>query len=105
MTVLLQIDFKMPAELLGDNLAQMAAPLAESITQEAGFISKIWTESAQDGEAGGIYLFSDRESAERYATMHSKRVAEMGAQDIRCKLFDINLPLTRITRGNLSPAE
>lgn len=104
MTVVLQIDFKMPAEMLGENLSRMAVPLAQSITQEEGFISKIWTENVQAGEAGGLYFFADKASAERYATMHSKRVAEMGAQDIRCKLFDINLPLTAITRGNLTPA-
>lgn len=104
MTVLLQIDFKIPGEMLGDRLAEMATPLAQSITQEPGFISKIWTENVDAGEAGGIYLFSDKTSAEQYAAMHIKRVAQMGATDIRSRIFDINVPLTHITRGNLKPA-
>ena len=40
--------------------------LAESIAQEPGLIWKIWTENAATHEAGGIYLFTDRASAEAY---------------------------------------
>lgn len=99
MTVLLQIDFSMPAEMLGENLSKNAAELAATINTEPGFISKIWTENAQTEEAGGIYLFSNRESAERYAAMHIERVKQMGAKNINCKLFDINIPLTKINHG------
>lgn len=100
MTVLLQIDFNMPAEMLGENLTKNAKALAESINHEPGFISKIWTENQQTGEAGGIYLFKDKTSAENYAVMHSKRVEAMGVKNIRCKLFDINQPLTKINHGH-----
>lgn len=101
MTVLLQVDFSMPAEMLGDNLSKSAVSLAESINNELGFISKIWTENLQTEEAGGIYLFTDRESAERYWEMHQKRIASFGVKSANCKIFDINLPLTKITHGQV----
>lgn len=101
MTVLLQVDFSMPAEMLGDNLSKSAIPLAESITNEPGFISKIWTENLETEEAGGIYLFTDRKSAEQYWEMHQKRIASFGVKNVTGKIFDINLPLTKITRGHL----
>jgi solute carrier family 25 protein 39/40 len=99
MPVLLQIDFKFPREMMGDALTEGARELAQSINAEAGFISKIWTENAETGEAGGIYIFAGRASAERYSSMHSARVASMGARDIRAKIFDINTALTDINHG------
>jgi hypothetical protein len=76
-----------------------AVPLAKSITQEPGFISKIWTENPRTGEAGGIYLFEDEASALAYAKMHEQRVLAMGASAVQYKLFDVDKSLSRITRG------
>lgn len=100
MPVLLQIDFTFPREMMGEALTQGAQQLARSITQEPGFISKIWTENAETGEAGGIYIFNDATSAQQYATMHQERVAQMGATNINSKIFDINTELTDITHGS-----
>lgn len=101
MAVILQIDFKMPAEMLGDNLSEAAKPLAESINKEPGFLSKIWTEDVIEERAGGVYQFADRASAEKYRDMHVPRVEAMGATDIYCRVFDINLPLTQINKGHI----
>lgn len=102
MAVVLQVDFSMPAEMLGEALSKSAVGLAESINQEPGFISKIWTENMETKEAGGIYLFTDRDSAERYWQMHKQRIASFGVTQANCKIFDINLPLTLITHGQVS---
>lgn len=99
MPSLLQIHFNFPAEQMGPALTAAAMPLAESINREPGFISKIWTENLRTGEAGGIYLFEDEASALAYATMHEQRVLAMGASAVQYKLFDVNEPLSRITRG------
>ena len=99
MPSLLQIHFNFPAELMGPALTAAAMPLAESITKEPGFISKIWTENPRTGEAGGIYLFEDEASALAYATMHEQRVLAMGASAVQFKLFDVNEPLSSLTRG------
>lgn len=99
MPSLLQIHFNFPAGQMGTALTDAAMPLAKSITLEPGFISKIWTENTRTGEAGGIYLFEDEPSALAYAKMHEQRVLAMGASAVQYKLFDVNEPLSRITRG------
>lgn len=99
MPSLLQIHFNFPAGQMGTALTDAAMPLAKSITLEPGFISKIWTENTRTGEAGGIYLFEDEPSALAYAKMHEQRVLAMGASAVQYKLFDVNEPLSRTTRG------
>jgi len=101
MTVILQVDFTLPAELLGDHLVESSKALAESITKEPGFISKIWTVNKETNEAGGVYLFEDKTSAEQYLAMHKQRLEALGASQLRAKLFAINEPLTAITKGTL----
>lgn len=105
MAVVLQIDFQFPTHLMGEALTQGARPLAESINEEPGFISKIWTENAETGEAGGIYIFTEQALAERYGSMHSQRVAAMGATEIRAKIFNINTELTNINHGHYQRSE
>ena len=99
MAVVLQIDFKFPTQLMGAALTQGARPLAEIINEEPGFISKIWTENAETGEAGGIYIFTEHALAQQYANMHSERVTAMGASDIRVRIFNINTELTDLNHG------
>ena len=99
MPSLLQIHFNFPAELMGPSLTAAATPLAESITREPGFISKIWTENPRTGEAGGIYLFEDEASALTYATMHEQRVLAMGASAVQYRVFDVSEPLSGIAFG------
>lgn len=102
MAVILQVDFIMPAKSLAQQSIESLKMLAESIAKEPGFISKIWTENSQTNEAGGIYLFENGLFAEKYLTMHQKRLEAMGAQKIRSKIFTINDTLTAITKGSLN---
>ena len=78
MPSLLQIHFNFPAEMMGPALTAAAMPLADSITREPGFISKIWTENPRTGEAGGIYLFEDEGSALAYALMYDLMLVVLG---------------------------
>lgn len=100
MPILLQIDFP----FTGPWGAQMSAQLrglAESIAQEPGLLWKIWTESPERGEAGGIYLFSDRAAAEAYLAMHTKRLRSFGVAEVNGKLFEVNGELSAINRAPL----
>ena len=73
--------------------------LALSIAAEPGFLWKIWTESASSGEAGGVYLFGDRSSAEAYVAKHTARLASFGITQPRTRIFDVNPGLSKITSG------
>ena len=97
--ILIQINFGFPAEMMGEALVNGAKSLAESINNESGFVSKIWIENTKTEESGGIYIFKDMESAQKYATMHTERVKAMGATNIECKFFNINEPLSKINHG------
>lgn len=97
---LLQIDFQMDAPF-GDKMSQVFEPLAQSIAQEKGLIWKIWTENSETKEAGGIYLFEDEYSAKSYLDMHTKRLESFGITPVRAKIFDINIPLSKIDKAPL----
>ncbi|WP_448851269.1 monooxygenase [Corynebacterium sp. 335C] len=96
MTVLLQVDFPSDGPW-GHEMADAYRELAHSITEEPGFVQKIWTENEEEGIAGGIYLFESEETARAYLEMHSKRLGEWGVTDIRGRVFQVNPELSAIT--------
>ncbi len=81
----------------------MVTPLAEPISGVPGLIWKIWLMNEADSEAGGIYLFESRESANAF--MNSQAIADFVAQPsisgVSAKLFEPNETLSRVTRGPL----
>lgn len=101
MAYILQVDFKMDGPF-GDEMAQAFKGLAESINEEPGMLWKIWTEDAEAGEAGGIYLFESKETAAAYLDMHSKRLNSFGITDIRGKIFAVNEALSKINQGPIN---
>ena len=98
MAFIAQVDFQMDGPF-GDEMATGFSELAKSINDEEGFIWKIWTESPETNEAGGIYIFETKETAEQYIEMHSKRLAGLGISHVNAKIFAINSKLTEITKG------
>ena len=98
--VLLILDF--PARPPGgpEQAAALRA-LAGSIAQEPGLVWKIWTESAAEGRAGGVYLFESRAAAEAYHRMHAARLGRVGVTGIEATYREINQPQSRITRAPL----
>lgn len=96
---LLQIDFPY-AGPMGAEMAAAMDGLARDIAGEEGFLWKIWTENAETGRAGGIYFFADPENAARYLKKHTERLAGFGITGIEAKTFDVNIPLSAITKAN-----
>jgi len=97
MSVLLQVDFPFQGPW-GDEMAAAMEGLAQDIAAEPGLTWKIWTENAATGRAGGIYLFATAEAAAAYAEKHLARLGSFGITGIVAHQFDINTPLSRITR-------
>ncbi|MCK6408363.1 monooxygenase [Thauera sp.] len=100
MAVLLQVDFAFEGPW-GAQMSEGMKGLAESIACEPGLLWKIWTENAETREAGGIYLFADRASAEAYLAMHRARLEDFGVPRVNAKLFDVNAELSAIDRAPL----
>jgi hypothetical protein len=101
MSKLLQIDFPFSGPF-GDEMAEALKGLAHSITEEPGFIWKIWTENESAREAGGIYLFENEATANAYLDMHTARLKDLGISEINAKIFDANEDLSKITAGPLA---
>ena len=100
MAVILQIDFPFQGPW-GAEMSAALRDLATSIAQEPGLIWKIWTENPASAAAGGIYLFSDRASAEAYLAMHTARLKGFGIPEVNGKIFDVNPALSAIDRAPL----
>ena len=98
---LLQMDYLFSGPW-GDDLAAEYSELAHRIADVAGLICKVWTENREAGEAGGVYLFEDESSLDAYLGGKIERMRAAGVEGLRAKKFDVNEPLTRITRGRLS---
>lgn len=95
---LMQIDFMMEGPF-GEEMSTAFEGLAKDISAEEGLVWKIWTENAQTKEAGGIYLFSDAQNAQRYLEKHTARLKSFGIETINAKIFDVNVPLSRIDKA------
>lgn len=95
---LLQVDFEYKSPM-GEAMSQSLVDLAKSINKETGMIWKIWTENFENKLGGGVYLFEDEPSAQKYLKMHTERLKLMGVDEVRGVIFDINLPLTKINNG------
>ncbi len=98
MAYLLQVDFPFEGPF-GEEMAKGFWDVAKSINEEEGFHWKIWTESQDTKEAGGIYVFEEKQDAEKYADMHKARLQSFGVKDIRVRIFDINEKLTIMNHG------
>jgi len=84
----------------GKEMASALRELAESIAKEPGLVWKIWTENSTTKEGGGVYLFSDEESAKSYIAKHTQTLGQFGVREVRAKLFDVAFPLAAQERLN-----
>jgi hypothetical protein len=81
----------------GDSLTAHARALARDIAAEPGLKWKIWLEDRKTGHAGGIYLFEDAVTAERYRQKHERRLLAMGLTDVTAGSFAVNTELSLLT--------
>ncbi|EFN59746.1 hypothetical protein CHLNCDRAFT_18419 [Chlorella variabilis] len=108
MSVLLQVDFPFQGPF-GDATTEGMRELAHSIAHEPGLIWKASEHGArcgQDqerGEAGGVYLFSDRASAEAYMAMHEARLKVFGVPHVNVKVWAARVGGTQIKQGAGQP--
>ncbi|NPD15421.1 monooxygenase [Xinfangfangia sp. D13-10-4-6] len=97
---LLQFDFPFQGPWGAEMPAAMEG-LAADIASEPGFLWKIWTENAETGRAGGIYLFASPEEAEAYRVKHAARLEGFGITGITAHAFAVNDALSAITKAPL----
>jgi hypothetical protein len=81
----------------GKELTEASHGLASDIANEHGLVWKIWLEDRETRHAGGIYLFEDRASAERYREKHEQRLSAMGLTGATANTFSVNTELSVLT--------
>ena len=98
MSYILQVDFPYTGPW-GPEMTAAMDGLARSIANEPGLIWKIWTENQETNEAGGIYCFTDAQSAQAYLAMHTARLKSFGIPLVNGKIFLVNEALSKIDAG------
>jgi hypothetical protein len=96
---LLQINFKLTVPVA--EYEAMVTPRASAIASVPGLQWKIWVVNADQGEAGGFYLFESETAARAYAAgpiVSALRAAPF-AQDVTLKHFAYLDVATAITQG------
>lgn len=97
---IIQLNFKV--KVSGTEYQQAVSPLAEDFAAVPGLRWKIWYEkNERTGEAGGIYLFEDQTSLDRFMESPlTKQVMEHPAlSEFNAKQFDILERESRTTRA------
>ena len=96
---ILQINFKLnvvPAEY-----REICESVAHAIADVPGLVWKVWLLNKEDDEAGGIYLFHDKQSLDAY--LSSPIIAQISSlpqlREISAKRFETMPEVTAITRG------
>lgn len=97
---LVQFDFPF-AGPWGKDMAAALDGLAQDIAAEPGLVWKIWTENEAEGRAGGIYVFDNPGAAAAYREKHAARLAAFGVSGIVARTFEVNAPLSQVTRAPL----
>ena len=97
---ILQINFRPPEnmDMESREARQTAQEWAEEVAEFSGLSWKIWLKNEETREYGGIYLFEDEQSLERY--LEGKTATEIGKMpEHSFKQFEILEDLTEKTDG------
>jgi Putative mono-oxygenase ydhR len=86
----------------GEEAATAYAELAADIAAQDGLLWKVWTEDPAASTAGGVYLFTDEDSANAYVDKHTRRLGSFGISDAKIRTFSVNESLSRTTRATLT---
>ena len=85
---------------------QLGQTVAEEIARAPGLIRKTWIWNSQTREAGGVYLFEDQNSLERYLNgpivAHLRGMKEVS--QVHARWFDVLEQPSSVTRGIDLPA-
>jgi hypothetical protein len=101
---MLIIDFKL--DMTTGEYEQLGQAVAHDIARVPGLIRKTWIWNPHTQEAGGVYLFDDQDSLERYLTgpivEQLRRLKQV--RELRARPFDILQQPSSVTRGIQQPA-
>lgn len=101
---ILQVNFKF--NVPREEYENIVSPLADAFAAVPGCSWKIWLMNEKDTEAGGIYLFRDEASVEKFkgSQLVSDVLNHQALSDFSIKQFEVLEQVSRITRAPLAKA-
>lgn len=82
-------------------MSRQLVELAESINQEHRFYLEGLDGKRKGSGSGRDLSFENEETALAYLNKHTARLKSLGVDDVICKIFDVNEPLTVLNHGHL----
>ena len=101
---ILQVNFKF--NLSREQYENTVSPMTQDFANVPGCLWKIWLMNESDNEAGGIYLFADEGSAEKFKGSELVKgvVSHPALSDFSIKQFEVLEKVSRATRAPLAQA-
>jgi hypothetical protein len=98
---ILQINYQFTSSLA--DFTKLVTPMAQPISAVPGLAWKIWLINETDREAGGIYLFENREAAQAFVGSDAVKsfASHPTITNVSAKLFEPDEALSKITRAPL----
>lgn len=101
---ILQVNFKfnVPRKQFENTIA----PMAQDFADVPGCLWKIWLLNEKESEAGGIYLFADEASTEKFkgSPLVASVVGHPALSDFSIKQFEVLETVSRVTRAPITQA-
>lgn len=98
---ILQINYQFTSSLA--DFTSLVTPMAQPISAVPGLAWKIWLINEAAQEAGGIYLFENREAAQAFVGSDAVQnfAAHPTIANVTAKMFEPDATLSKITRAPL----
>jgi len=99
---ILQVNFKF--NVSREQYEDTVSPMAQDFAEVPGCLWKIWLMNEADNEAGGIYLFADEASMEKFkgSPLVASVLSHPALGDFSIKQFEVLEKISRVTRAPLA---
>ena len=101
---ILQVNFKF--NVPREQYENTVSPMAQDFANVPGCLWKVWLMNEKDSEAGGIYLFADEASVEKFKESELVKgvLGHPALSDFSIKQFEVLESVSRVTRAPLAQA-
>ncbi len=98
----LQVNFKF--NVPREQYENTVSPMAQDFAEVPGCLWKVWLMNEKENEAGGIYLFADGASVEKFKSspLVASVLSHPALSDFSIKQFEVLEKISRVTRAPLA---
>ncbi|MFN2453928.1 MAG: YdhR family protein [Pyrinomonadaceae bacterium] len=99
---ILQVNFKF--NVPRERFENTVSPMAQEFAEVPGCLWKVWLMNEKESEAGGIYLFADEASLEKFkgSPLVATVLSHPALSDFSIKHFEVMEKVSRVTRAPLA---